>query len=74
MGEHMFDCEHTEGVVESTQDPVILDRQDAARALLGYFLANADANDHDANDHLVEEFRRRARDARNLPAPRADQD
>ncbi|MCG8919708.1 hypothetical protein L6E12_28430 [Actinokineospora sp. PR83] len=70
----MFDREHTEGVVESTQDPVILDRQDAARALLEYFLANADANDHDANDNLVEEFRRRARDARNLPAPRADQD
>ena len=70
----MFDSDRGEGGVESVEDPVILDRQDAAQALLRYFLANADANDHDANDELVQEFRRRARRPRNFPAPRPDQD
>ncbi|WP_018685054.1 hypothetical protein [Actinokineospora enzanensis] len=59
------------GHLRSTHDPVIVDRADAAEALLGYFLANADANDHDANDYLVEEFCRRLRDARTVPAPAA---
>ncbi|OLR92138.1 hypothetical protein [Actinokineospora bangkokensis] len=68
----MFDSEHAH--LEHPDDPVIADRQDAARALLRYFLANADANDHVANDELVEEFRRRARSGRTLPAPRGDQD
>jgi hypothetical protein len=50
---------------------VITDRQDAAVALLRYFLANADANDHEANDELVQEFRRAAaRKRAHLPVPR----
>ncbi|MBM7773467.1 hypothetical protein JOD54_003671 [Actinokineospora baliensis] len=50
-------------------DPVIVDRADAAEALLRFFLANADANDHDANDHLVEQLCRRLRETPPVPAP-----
>ncbi|WP_285509923.1 hypothetical protein [Actinokineospora sp. NBRC 105648] len=53
---------------------MIVDRDDAAEALLRFFLTNADANDHDANDYLVEEFCRRLRDSRDLPAPMVECD
>ncbi|PPK66362.1 hypothetical protein V5P93_002608 [Actinokineospora auranticolor] len=64
-------AEFGSGSVRSVADPVIVDRDDAAEALLGFFLANADVNDHDANDYLVEELCRRLRDARRVPAPAA---
>ncbi|GLZ43728.1 hypothetical protein Acsp05_73520 [Actinokineospora sp. NBRC 105648] len=62
------------GCVRPVVDPVIVDRDDAAEALLRFFLTNADANDHDANDYLVEEFCRRLRDSRDLPAPMVECD
>ncbi|SDD65676.1 hypothetical protein [Actinokineospora iranica] len=62
------------GSLKPVVDPVIVDRADAAEALMRFFLANADANDHDANDTLVEEICKRSRAARALPSPRADQD
>ncbi|WP_026424916.1 hypothetical protein [Actinokineospora inagensis] len=64
MRENVFsdtDC------VRSVSDPVIVDHDDAAEALLRIFLANADANDHDANDYLVVEFCRRSRDSHPVP-------
>ncbi|WP_147460249.1 hypothetical protein [Actinokineospora cianjurensis] len=62
-------CFEGTGYPRSINDPVIVDRSDAAEALLRFFLSNADANDHDANDYLVEEFCRRSRDSRAVAAP-----
>ncbi|WP_156756779.1 hypothetical protein [Actinokineospora pegani] len=56
--------------VDPADGPTITSRQDAAQALVRYFLANADANNHEANDDLVQELRRRA--PRSLPAQRRD--
>ncbi len=60
--------------VKPAADAVIVDRADAAEALLRYFLANADLNDHDANDHLVQEMCRRSRSTRVVSETPLDRD
>ncbi|HET9254673.1 MAG TPA: hypothetical protein VFO16_05665 [Pseudonocardiaceae bacterium] len=49
--------------VPSPDQPVI-SRRLAAEAIVNYFLANADAGNHAANDELVAELARRQREAR----------
>lgn len=49
--------------VEAPNQPVIT-RQQAAQAMVSYFLANADAGDHAANDELIAELAHRQRQAR----------
>ncbi|WP_424187499.1 hypothetical protein ACOBQX_06765 [Actinokineospora sp. G85] len=67
----MYDQHDPEpAAVDPADSPTITTRQDAAAALVRYFLANADANNHDANDDLVQELRRRA--PRSVPVQRRD--
>lgn len=44
--------------VEDPDQPVIT-RQQAAQAIMSYFLANAEAGNHAANDELIAELARR---------------
>jgi predicted transcriptional regulator len=45
-------------------DRPVISRRLAAQAIMNYFLANADAGNHAANDELVAELARRQREAR----------
>jgi predicted transcriptional regulator len=53
-------------VSDTTPDPdrPVISRKLAAQAIVNYFLANADAGNHAANDELIAELARRQHQAR----------
>lgn len=59
--------------VERPDQPVIT-KQQAARAIMNYFLANAEAGNHAANDQLIAELARRRKTGASRAESRAARD